>query len=123
MKVGKIMVTITFIDYCKSFANTKSEDNQGKRNFKVIYKLGSYQSQGKSMKLQHPDEITSFFKFKHGLNDVALEDFDIGHSAVELMPCHIDVSCIITLNFNLHEFPFVSLQPQKQNDLLNLVNV
>jgi hypothetical protein len=48
---------------------------------------------------------------------------DIGCSVDELMPCPIDVSCIIKLNTDLHKFQSVSLQIQKADKYISDVRV
>ena len=48
--------------------------------------------------------VLRFIQFKDALNYIAMEDSDIGCSVAELMPCPIDVSRIIILNSDLHNF-------------------
>ena len=67
--------------------------------------------------------VLRFIQFKDALNNIALEDSDIGRSVAELMPCPIDVSRIIKLNSDLHKFQSVSLQLQKADGLINLFDV
>ena len=67
--------------------------------------------------------VLRFIQFKDALNNIAMEDSDIGRSVSELMPCPIDVSRIIKLNSDLHKFQSVSLQLQKADGLINLFDV
>ena len=67
--------------------------------------------------------VLRFIQFKDALSNIAMEDSDIGCSVAGLIPCPIDVSCIIKLNSDLHKFQSVSLQLQKADGLINLFDV
>ena len=67
--------------------------------------------------------VLRFIQFKDALNNIAMEDSDIGRSVAELMPCPIDVSRIIRINSDLHKFQSVSLKLQKADGLINLFDV